>query len=39
MDKGVSPSSIGVFYRVNALSRVLEEAFETVHPLMPFMEA
>ncbi len=27
MDKGVSPSSIGVFYRVNALSRVLEEAF------------
>ena len=27
VDKGVSPSAIGVFYRINALSRVLEEAF------------
>jgi len=27
IDSGVSPSGIGVFYRVNALSRVLEEAF------------
>ena len=27
IDNGLSPSGIGVFYRVNALSRVLEEAF------------
>ncbi|HPI93972.1 MAG TPA: 3'-5' exonuclease, partial [Deltaproteobacteria bacterium] len=27
IDGGVSPADIGVFYRVNALSRVLEEAF------------
>ena len=27
LDEGVSPSEIGVFYRINALSRVLEEAF------------
>jgi DNA helicase II / ATP-dependent DNA helicase PcrA len=27
IDSGVSPSDIGVFYRVNALSRVLEESF------------
>lgn len=27
IDAGVSPSEIAVFYRVNALSRVLEEAF------------
>jgi len=27
MDSGVSPAEIAVFYRVNALSRVLEEAF------------
>jgi DNA helicase-2/ATP-dependent DNA helicase PcrA len=27
IDQGITPSEIGVFYRVNALSRVLEEAF------------
>ena len=27
LDAGVSPSQIGVFYRVNSLSRVVEEAF------------
>lgn len=27
IDQGINPSEIGVFYRVNALSRVLEEAF------------
>jgi len=27
MDQGVSPAAIGVFYRVNALSRVIEENF------------
>ncbi|MEA3223166.1 MAG: 3'-5' exonuclease, partial [Thermodesulfobacteriota bacterium] len=26
IDKGVNPSNIGVFYRINALSRVIEEA-------------
>ncbi len=27
IDQGINPSEIGVFYRVNALSRVLEESF------------
>ncbi len=34
LDSGVSPSNIAVFYRINALSRVLEEAF--VHKDIPY---